>query len=111
VDNNSHVIEYEEMILYSITVNQDLFGTVMFRYIKEQLYRKFMDIVSTHRRRYIDSRLMDDIRFYARFLAMIVTKMNVDRLTRNICFDEKKKQRISSLFRQGEKKQEKRVIK
>lgn len=57
------------MFLYSMVNNCDLFGTGMFRYTEAQLYKKFMDIISIAPKGYLVLRMMNVIRFYARFLA------------------------------------------
>jgi hypothetical protein len=68
-----------------------------------------MDIVSIPRRGYLDSSLIDDIRFYERFLAMIVAKMNVDRIARNICFNEKSKIKEYQIYLNMMKKSNKKM--
>jgi hypothetical protein len=38
-------LEFEEMLLYNMASNKDLFGTAMTRYREKQLYKKFIDMI------------------------------------------------------------------
>jgi hypothetical protein len=80
---DSYSLQYEEMMLYSLAANQDLFCTEMFRYAEAQLYKKFMDVIPILQRGYLDSRLMNGIRFYARFLAIYILEMKINCVTRD----------------------------
>jgi hypothetical protein len=60
-------LSWEEELLYVMTSNCDLFGTGMFRYTEKQIYKKCQKIVPVPSRGYLDTRLMEDIQFSARF--------------------------------------------
>jgi hypothetical protein len=67
--------EYEEMLSYSMASNCDLFGTGMFSNTEAQIYKKCMNIIPISSRSYLDSRMMNDIIFYTRFLAFYAAGM------------------------------------
>jgi hypothetical protein len=71
--------EWEEMLLYSMASNSDLFGTGMIRFNEKQLYKKVIKMIDPlwdH----LDAELMLDGKFYARFLALYASKMKRDRV-------------------------------
>jgi hypothetical protein len=55
----------------------------MFRYTEAQLYKIFMDAIPIFSRGYSYSRLMNDAKFYTRFSAIYVFKLNKDRIRRD----------------------------
>jgi hypothetical protein len=55
--------------------NSEIFGTVMLRYNEKQLYKKFLKVMKSPPLGRLDSSLMNDMKFYTRFLAMLTTKM------------------------------------
>jgi hypothetical protein len=70
--------EFEEMLLYSMAANCDMFGTGMMRFSEKQLYKKFLKVIEIPPLCYQDKELMFHIRFYARFLSLYVAKMKLD---------------------------------
>jgi hypothetical protein len=75
--------------------NCKLFGTAMTRYNEKQLYKKFLDIIEIPLSR-LDSSLMEDLRFYARFLVMYATKMKKDWVQDDKSYDGNgRKKRVS----------------
>jgi hypothetical protein len=71
-------IEYEERLLYSMAANSELFGTGLTRYNEKQLYKKFLKVIEVPRLARLDVSLLEDFRFYARFLAIYASKMKKD---------------------------------
>jgi hypothetical protein len=63
------------MLLYSMGSNCDLFGIGLFKYSEAQMYKKFMDVILIPPRRNLNSRMMNNIRFYARYLAIYAIKL------------------------------------
>jgi hypothetical protein len=78
VGHQFYGIEYEERLLYSMAANSELFGTGMTRFNEKQFYKKFLKIIEVPPLERLDVSLMEDFRFYARFLAIYVTKMKKD---------------------------------
>jgi hypothetical protein len=58
--------------------NSELFGTTMMRYREKQLYKKFLKVIEIPPLDQLDTSLMEDIRFYVRFLAIFASKMKKD---------------------------------
>jgi hypothetical protein len=79
-------IENEEFVLYSLASNCDIFGTEMFRYKEKQIYKKFLVANELPPLAPLDSSLMIDLKFHARFLAKYVAKTKKDRILRNKTF-------------------------
>jgi hypothetical protein len=50
----------------------------MTRYSEKQLYKKFLDVVDNHPIARLEAEMMLDFKFYARFLAMFISKMKKD---------------------------------
>jgi hypothetical protein len=71
-------LEWEEALLYSMASNEDYFGTGMMRYSEAQLYKKFLKIIEISPIARLDAELTFDIKFYARFLAICISKMKRD---------------------------------
>jgi hypothetical protein len=83
VGHQFYGIEYEERLLYSMAANSELFGTGMTRYNEKQLYKKFLKVIEVTLLARLDVSLMEDFKFYARFLAMYVSKMKKDWVKNN----------------------------
>jgi hypothetical protein len=71
-------IEYYEKLLYSMAPNSKLFGTGLTRFNEKQLYKKFLKVIEVPPLARLDTSLMEDFRFYARFLEIYVIKMKKD---------------------------------
>jgi hypothetical protein len=69
------LVEYEEKLLYNMASNSEIFGTAMFRYNEKQLYKKFLKVMKIPPLGRLDFSLMNDMKFNARFLAMLTAKM------------------------------------
>jgi hypothetical protein len=70
--------KWEETLLYAMASNNDLFGTAMMRYNEKQLLKKFLKVVEISPLGLLDYELKLDLEFFARFLALYVTKMKRD---------------------------------
>jgi hypothetical protein len=70
--------DWEEALIYVMASNGDFFGTAMMRYNEKQIYKKFLKVVDIPLITRLDAELMLDFKFYARFLALYVTKMKRD---------------------------------
>jgi hypothetical protein len=70
--------EFEEMLLYSMVSNSELFNTAMMRYQVKQLYKKFIDVIEIPHLGHLDLGLKQNIIFYAKFLALYAAKMKRD---------------------------------
>jgi hypothetical protein len=78
VGHQFYGIEYEERLLYSMAANSELFDTGLTRFNEKQLYKKFLKVIEVPPLARLDVSLMEDFRFYARFLAIFVSKMKKD---------------------------------
>jgi hypothetical protein len=58
--------------------NSEFIGTAMFRFNEKQLYKKFLKEIEIPPLSRLDSSLMNDLRFYARFLSLFAAKMKKD---------------------------------
>jgi hypothetical protein len=76
-------IEWEEALLYAMASNGDFFGTGMMKFNEKMLYKNFFKVIEIHPIAKLDAKLMFDIKFYARFLAIFISKMKkiLTRLT------------------------------
>jgi hypothetical protein len=61
-----------------MAANSELFGTGLTRYNQNQLYKKFLKVIEVSPLTRLDVSLMEDFRFYARFLAIFAIKMKKD---------------------------------
>jgi hypothetical protein len=55
--------------------NNEMFGNAMFRYNEKQLYKKFLKVIEIPLLGRLNSSLINDLKFYIRFLAMLTAKM------------------------------------
>jgi hypothetical protein len=78
VGHQFYGIEYEERLLYSMAANSELFGTGLTRYNENQLCKKFLKVIEVTPLARLDVSLMEDFRFYARFLAIFASTMKKD---------------------------------
>jgi hypothetical protein len=58
--------------------NSELFGTDMMKFREEQFYKKIFKVIEIPQLGRFDTSLMEDVKFYARFLAMYPAKMKKD---------------------------------
>jgi hypothetical protein len=79
-------VKWGEKLLYIISNNCDLFGSGMFKYNIAQLYKRFLNEILVLPRGVLDTRLMNGIKFYMRFLAKYVSKIMIDRVLKNCNF-------------------------
>jgi hypothetical protein len=52
-----------------------IFGTGMMKFTEKQLYKKFLKVIEIPPIARLDAELVFDIKFYARFLAIYISKM------------------------------------
>jgi hypothetical protein len=71
-------LDWREALLYPMASNGDYFGTGMMKYNEKQLYKKFMKVIEISPIARLDAELVFDIKFYARFLAIYLSKMKKD---------------------------------
>jgi hypothetical protein len=71
-------VEWEETLLYPISSNGDFFGTGMMALSEKQLYRKFCKVIEIPSIVRLDNKVIKDIQFYSRFLAIYISKMKKD---------------------------------
>jgi hypothetical protein len=71
-------IEWEEALLYSMGSNGDYFGTGMMKYSEAQLYKNFLKVIEIPPIARLDAELTFDIKFYAIFLDIFISKMKKD---------------------------------
>jgi hypothetical protein len=71
-------VEWEETLLYAMASNDDFFGTRMNAFNEKMLYKNFLKVVEIPPIAKLDAELMFDIKFYARFLAIFISKMKKD---------------------------------
>jgi hypothetical protein len=70
--------DWEEALIYAMARNGDFFGTAMMKFNEKQIYKKFFKVVDILQIARLDDELMLDFKFYAKFLALYVTKMKRD---------------------------------
>jgi hypothetical protein len=80
-------LSWEEELLYAVASNCNLFDTGMFRYTEKQIFKKCLKVVPVPLRGYLDTRIMEDIQFYARFLAVYISKLKKVQVKRDKSFD------------------------
>jgi hypothetical protein len=68
VGHQFYDIDFEERLLYSMAANSELFGTGMTRFNEKKLYKKFLKVIEVPPLARLDASLMEDFKFYARFL-------------------------------------------
>jgi hypothetical protein len=98
-----YAIEYEEKLFYSMSANSILFGTGMTRFNQKQLYKKFLKVIEVPPLARLDVSPMNDFKFYARFLAIYVTKMKKDWVRRDQSYlgeglKERKEKQVNRQF-------------
>jgi hypothetical protein len=71
-------VEWEETLLYEMASNGDYFGTGMMKFNEKMLYKNFFKVIEVPPIVKLDAELMFDIKFYARFLAIYLSKMKKD---------------------------------
>jgi hypothetical protein len=71
-------VEWEETLLYAMASNGDYFGTGMMKFNEKMLYKNFLNVIEIPPIAKLDAELMFDIKFYARFLAIYLSKMKKD---------------------------------
>jgi hypothetical protein len=67
--------EWEETLLHTMASSSDLFGTAVKRFSERQLLKKFLGVIKIPPLGHLDFELKLDLEFYARFLALYVTRM------------------------------------
>jgi hypothetical protein len=67
-----------------MAANNELFGTDLTRYNEKQLYMKFSKVIEVPQLARLDVSLIEDFRFYARFLVIYATKMKKKTASRKI---------------------------
>jgi hypothetical protein len=71
-------LEWEETLLYAMASNGDYFGTGMMKFNEKILYKNFLKVLDIPHIAKLDAEPMFDIKFYARFLALYISKMKRD---------------------------------
>jgi hypothetical protein len=70
--------EWEEILLYVMASNRDLFGSTMMKFREKQMLKKFLSVIEIPPLGYLDFELRLDLEFYARFLALYISKLKRD---------------------------------
>jgi hypothetical protein len=80
-------VDFEEKVLYSMASKYKMFDSSMLRYREKPFYKNFFAVIEIPHIGYLDASLKQDLKFYARFLAIYVSKMKRNRVLKDPNFD------------------------